>query len=158
MFEFIEKLLNKKYTLSETVKVGQKEFYRIKAIKSFGNIAEGEYGGLVESEDNLSHDGNCWIYRGAMASDNSRVRDNAQLKDFSAISGNALIEGKAIISGFSEVTQSAVIRDNSKVYDVSLISGNSLICGSAIITGKTVIHNNCVSNNYVTNEMRLKHV
>ena len=35
------------------------------ACKDFGNIKKGDFGGYVESEKNLSHEGNCWVYDGA---------------------------------------------------------------------------------------------
>ena len=39
--------------------------WRIRACKDFGDVKKGDYGGLVESEDNLSQYGECWIYEGA---------------------------------------------------------------------------------------------
>lgn len=41
------------------------ELFRIKALISFGNVKEGELGGYVEKEDNLSHSGNAWVYGNA---------------------------------------------------------------------------------------------
>lgn len=53
----------KKYELMKehALKFDGKTLYRIKALKSFGNVKEGNEGGYVESEANLSHEGNCWI-------------------------------------------------------------------------------------------------
>ena len=39
--------------------------WRIRACKDFGDVKKGDFGGLVESEDNLSQYGECWIYEGA---------------------------------------------------------------------------------------------
>ena len=36
--------------------------FRIEAVVSFGNVEKGEKGGYVEKEDNLSHDGDAWVY------------------------------------------------------------------------------------------------
>ena len=36
--------------------------YRIRALRDFGGVKEGDLGGYVQSESNLSHDGDCWIY------------------------------------------------------------------------------------------------
>ena len=36
--------------------------YRIRALKDFGDVKAGDLGGYVNSEENLSHEGNCWIY------------------------------------------------------------------------------------------------
>ena len=46
---------------------------RVVALIDFGNIKTGDVGGFVESENNLSHDGLCWVYG------NARVYGNAQV-------------------------------------------------------------------------------
>jgi hypothetical protein len=52
----------KKYELTnEKIKYGEKTLYRIKALRTFGLVNEGDLGGFVKSEDNLSHC-NCWIF------------------------------------------------------------------------------------------------
>ena len=53
----------KKYELtSETKVINGLELHRIKAIKSFGSVEKGELGGWIESEKNLSQDGDAWVY------------------------------------------------------------------------------------------------
>lgn len=42
-----------------------KKLFRIKALVAFGNVEKGELGGFIEKEDNLSHDGNAWVYPAA---------------------------------------------------------------------------------------------
>ena len=64
---------------------------RIVALRSFGNVKEGDIGGFVESESNLSQDGNCWI------SGDAEVSGNAIISGNTIISGNAIISGDAII-------------------------------------------------------------
>ena len=39
--------------------------WRIQACKNFGGVKKGDFGGLIASEKNLSHDGNCWVYNNA---------------------------------------------------------------------------------------------
>ena len=52
----------KKFTLTdETMCFNGKTLHRIKALKSFSSVKEGDLGGWVESEDNLSQNDNCWI-------------------------------------------------------------------------------------------------
>ena len=52
----------KKYELTdETIDVSGTTLHRIKALKDFGNVKKGELGGYVESEHNLSQEGNCWV-------------------------------------------------------------------------------------------------
>ena len=47
--------MNKKYELTyETKILGNRTLYRIKALKSFDEVAKGDIGGYIESEKNLS--------------------------------------------------------------------------------------------------------
>ena len=39
-----------------------KKLFQIKALISFGNVEEGDLGGFIEKEDNLSQSGNAWVY------------------------------------------------------------------------------------------------
>lgn len=53
----------KKFELtSEFVTFLGKKLFRIKALISFGNVEEGELGGYVEKEENLSNNGDAWVY------------------------------------------------------------------------------------------------
>ena len=88
-----------KYELTEeTIQIDEnKTLYRIKALKDFGDVKAGDLGGFVESEKNLSHEGNCWIY------DNAIVYDSAKILDSACVFGYACIYGSASISGTSEI-------------------------------------------------------
>ena len=71
----------KKYELtSETKVINGVELHRIKALNSFGNIKEGELGGWIESEKNLSQDENAWVYDNAMVGGNAIVCWNAEVR------------------------------------------------------------------------------
>ena len=53
----------KKYRLTDiTIKVYGIALHRIQALKDFGDVKKGDFGGWVEKEENLSQEGNCWIY------------------------------------------------------------------------------------------------
>ncbi len=55
--------MTKKYKLtSETKEWYGTKLYRIEAIMSFGNVDKGEKGGFVEKEENLSQEGNAWVF------------------------------------------------------------------------------------------------
>ena len=84
----------KKFELtSEFVTLLGKKLFRIKALISFGNVKEGELGGFVEKEENLSNDGNAWVYGDAWVYGNARVSGNAW------VFGNARVYGDAWVSG-----------------------------------------------------------
>ena len=63
----------KKYELTDdTITVGGRILHRIKALKSFSDVEEGDLGGYVEKE-NLSQIGNAWVYGDARVSGNAQV-------------------------------------------------------------------------------------
>ena len=67
-----------KYKLTKT----KKEWcgvtlFQIQATASFGDVKNGELGGFIEKEENLSQDGNAWVYGNAQVSGNARVSGNA---------------------------------------------------------------------------------
>ena len=68
----------KKYELTEeTVTVYGKTLYRIRAVRDFGSVKTGEFGGYIEKEENLSHFGNAWICGDAKVFGNAKVSGNA---------------------------------------------------------------------------------
>ena len=68
----------KKYELTEeTVTVYGKTLYRIRAVRDFGSVKTGEFGGYIEKEENLSHFGDAWVYGNAKVYGNARVSGNA---------------------------------------------------------------------------------
>ena len=67
----------KKYELTdETIEVNGHTLHRIRALKDFrltgvlpagmsSTVKAGDQGGFIESEDNLSHLGKCWVFNDA---------------------------------------------------------------------------------------------
>lgn len=45
-----------------------KKIFRIKALVEFGDVKAGELGGYVEKEENVSQDGDAWVYGNAEVS------------------------------------------------------------------------------------------
>ena len=80
----------KKFELtSEFVTFLGKTLFRIKALVSFGDVAEGELGGFIERENNLDQSGNAWVYGDAQVFGNAQVCGNAWVqncRDYSATS------------------------------------------------------------------------
>ena len=70
----------KKYELTEeTVTVFGKTLYRIRAVRDFGSVKTGEFGGYIEKEENLSHFGNAWISGDAWVWGNAKVCGDAKV-------------------------------------------------------------------------------
>lgn len=101
-------MADKKYILTdETKEVDDHILHRIKAIKNFSNVHEDDLGGFVESENNLSQEGNCWVY------DDAIVFDKAKICDCARVSNKAKIHGDVVVSGNANITKNAeVIRNN----------------------------------------------
>lgn len=128
----------KKYELtSETtlLRNGITVLYRIKAVRDFDDVKAGDLGGWVESEDNLAHDDNCWIYKDAMVygdayvDKNAKIKDHARVYDDAWVTENAEIYGEAIIGGC------ACIRDFASVFGNTFIHGCAIVCEYAKVFG-----------------------
>ena len=153
--------MNRKYELMpETTEINGTLCRRIRAIRDFGDIAEGDIGGFVESEWNLSHEGDCWIYQDAVACEDSCVSDNASLFGDAGVSGMARIRGSAIVSENAMVSGEAVVEDEAWVWDYASVSGRARLCGEgeageaaticddAVICGFCLVEGNaCIEGN-----------
>ena len=114
----------KKYELTEeTVTVYGKTLYRIRAVRDFGSVKTGEFGGYIEKEENLSHFGNAWVSGNAWVFDNARVYDNAW------VFGNAW------------VFNNARVYDNAWVYDDAWVCGDAKVYGDAWVSGNAEVFN-----------------
>lgn len=138
--------MNKKYELAhkETINVNGelRELYRIKALKSFGDVREGDFGGLVRSEDNLAQKGNCWIYDNSIVCSKAIVHGDAKIRHRSIITCDARVFSKADIfdskiSGNTKISGTSQVR-NSEIKDNSRIMGKPII-NNAIVSGKSSI-------------------
>jgi hypothetical protein len=98
---------------------------RVRALRSFGNIEEGELGGFIEKEENLSHRGNAWVYGNARVSGNARVEGNAW------VLGNAWVSGDARVYGDARVSGDARVYGDAWVYGNARVSGNARVLGDA---------------------------
>lgn len=94
----------KKYELTEeTLTVSEKTLYRIRAVRDFGSVKTGEFGGYIEKEENLSHFGNAWISGDAWVYGDARVSGNAWASGDARVFGDARVSGNARVFGNAEV-------------------------------------------------------
>lgn len=126
--------MEKKYELTEeTIEENDHILHRIKAVKDFSNVKVGDLGGFVEKEDNLSHEGNCWIYDDAKVYGNAKISDNSCIYDSVRVFNNAQIYGNAIIC------DKVIIFGSTKIYENAVIRGWGSITGHAKIHGEVII-------------------
>ena len=118
--------MNKKYELTnETKEWYGRTLHRIKALKDFNDVKAGDLGGWIEKENNLSHDGNCWIYNNARIYDNAYVYGNARVYDDACVYDNAYVHGNACVYG-NVLVYSACINNNADIksdFDICTFSG-----------------------------------
>ena len=96
-------------------------YRRIRAKVAFGIVEAGEVGGWIEKEENLSDDGDAWVYDDALVSGSAEVSGNAK------VYGNANVFGNAKVYG------------DAKVYDDAWVSGNAKVSGSAEVSGNAKV-------------------
>ena len=117
------------------------KLYRIKALQNFNDVHEGDIGGYVESDKNLSHEGDCWIYDDSKAYDNATISDNAIVKNSSSVMDNAYVVSNSVIDGNSIISGNSKIFDNCKVSDKSTVSGNSILKSNVSIESSIIKDN-----------------
>ncbi|GAA4667868.1 hypothetical protein [Bartonella pachyuromydis] len=126
--------MSQKYKLTSEIKQIKNMFtreittlYRIKALKDFSDVKEGDLGGFIEKESNLSHDGNCWVYNEACVYNNAHVSDNATVCDYASVFDNAKIESNSKVF------------DCARIYDNAKITGYTYICDKVSVFGNSYI-------------------
>lgn len=92
----------KKYELTDETKTlsDGTVLYRIRAARKFTihdeiTVRNGDLGGWIERENNLSHDGSAWVYGEAYVYGKARVFDDARVFIKAEIYGKAEVYGKA---------------------------------------------------------------
>lgn len=140
--------MTKKYELIESTAIHfqGKNLYRIKALKNFGEITIGKIGGYIESEDNLSHEGNAWVGGHAHVLGNAKIYENAQVLHYAIITddaevfGNAEVTGRALIGGQAKMFDHATIYGGALIYDQVQIFGNAKVLGNTVISDQAKVY------------------
>ena len=130
---------NRKYELTDvTMKFEGRTLYRIRALRNFSDVDTGELGGWVESESNLSQEGDCWIY------DNAKCVDNARMYDNSTIYNNSEIHHNARMYDNSTIYDDGKMYDNASMYDNRKKKKNSIMCSSSRMYDNSRMCNNSI--------------
>ena len=117
--------------------------YRIRALRDFGCVKKGDIGGYIKKEENLSHEGDCWVFGNALVYDNARVYDNV------CVCGEARVYDNACVCGEARVYDNACVYGNARVYDNACVYGNALIKDYAHVYGKAQVYGNAYVYNNV---------
>lgn len=137
----------KKYRLTdEAIKHNGVILYRIEALMDFGSISAGDKGGFVQSELNLSQEGNCWIHGEAKVFGNAKVYENAQVFSsaevcgYASVKGDAFVFGKAKVYGWAFVKGNAFVFGRAEVYGWAKVFGKAQVFGEAKVFGNAFVH------------------
>ena len=112
----------------------------------FGSISAGDKGGFVQSELNLSQEGNCWIdseamvYDKAMIFDNAKLHGNAKVFGHAFVFGHAEVYGRAKVYGYAEVCSLAKVYGNASVHDNAEVYGKAQVFGVADVHGNAEVY------------------
>lgn len=124
---------NKKYEFTgKEVKLTSRKYVANKLVtrehilKQIIRLSDGLVGGYIESEENLSHSGTCFIYDNAKVYGNAKVCDNSSIYDEVTVYDNAMLCGNVIVN------------DNVSIF------GNSLLQGDILLSGKSKVYDNAL--------------
>ena len=131
--------MNEKYELLKDPIIN---LYRIRALKDFSDIKAGTLGGYVENEDNLSHDGNAWIYGNARVCGDAKVYGNACVCSGAKVFGDAEVYGNARVYSNARVYDCACVYGDACVYDYACVYGDAEVCGYAYVYGDACVCGN----------------
>ena len=131
--------MNEKYELLKDPIIN---LYRIRALKDFSDIKAGTLGGYVENEDNLSHDGNAWIYGNAKVCGDAKVYGNSRVYDDAKIYGNAEVYGDARVCSNAIIYDDAEVYGNAEVYGDAWVYGNARVYSNARVYGDAEVYGN----------------
>ena len=111
----------KKYEFTgETITIGERTLHRIRAVRDFGDVKAGDIGGWIEDENNLSHEGDCWVRDKATVCDSAKGCDDeivggaALVCDDATVCSSATVGGAAIVCGSATVGGAAIVCDDAK--------------------------------------------
>lgn len=114
----------KKYKILEdgSIKFRGKSLCRIQALIDFADVKAGDIGGYVESENNLSHEGEAWVYDNAIVCDDARVFHNAKVYWDAKVFDHAKVYYEAKIHGSAEIYGNAEVYGEAQIYGSAKIS------------------------------------
>ena len=134
----------KKYEFVEgdTIRHGGRILRRIRAIRDFGDgdffVREGDLGGFIEKEKNLSHENDCWVYNDGKIFGNAKVYGHARVYQGAFIFNNALVFGYAEIYGkvygYAQVYGRAFIFNDAYVFDYARVHGYARVTKGTFVS------------------------
>lgn len=150
----MEKTEKKKYEITEIAHPEYPWLHRIRALVPVNQwVMKGDLGGFVESENNLSQEGLCWIYDDAISCEDAVVEKNAVLfmkamaRDSALITNNAGMYEQSVAEGCCCILNGE-LKDDARVAGKAMVKENEVTGQSPIIAGNSHVYG-FVSGNYI---------
>ena len=149
---------NQKYEITDIAHEKYPFLHRIRALRDIGSdVKEGDLGGFVESESNLSAetDDAAWIYNDAIAAGNAYVDKASVLRDRAVACDCAYVTQGSVMRGDARAEDNAYLR-GAVLRDSARTSGNSMILNSPdtggipCLSGKAVVFGTIAGDVHVT--------
>lgn len=131
--------MERKYELTAETKIIENvKLHRIRALRNFRDVEIGDLGGWIEKEENLSHDGDSWVYDDAMVYNNAQVCDDACICEYARVYGNAGVFDYSKVYDHARMYDYSIACENSQIYDCAHVYENAHISGWTQIKGNNV--------------------
>lgn len=140
--------------------------HQIRAVQSFGAVKAGDIGGWIESEQNLSHNGACWVSEyatvlgdaqvshdayisgSAIICEKARIMHRAKVMESACVDGCAIVMDNALIQGNAYIGEKARIINRARVMESAFIGGYAIVMGHALIQGSAHVLDNTYIGGY----------
>ena len=142
---------DQKYEITDIAHPQYPWLHRIRALQDVReDVHQGDLGGFVESERNLSQEGSCWIYDNALAGENSRVIEQSTLHWACRALGSSIISGDARLDRNVWVLDNAIVAAGTVTNMVTIQGDARILPGSGhsspVIKNDAVIYGTVVGN------------
>ena len=123
----------KKYELTD---IRNGNLRRIRALRDIPryHVKAGDLGGWVETKNNLSQDGDCWV------GDDAWVRGHAWVIENAWVGGNAVVRENSFIRDNARVDGNAWVYENACLECDAQVKGDARVYGSARVAQHGVIN------------------
>ena len=130
-YEFVE---NDVIVLNDTITLR-----RIRSLVEIEHVCKpGDLGGYIEKEENLSHEGKCWVANNSWVYDNAQITEDALVRDCAVVCGNVKMSGRSLAFCNAHLSGNVQLNGSSSVLDNARVSGNVVLNG-AVVSGNATV-------------------
>lgn len=122
--------------------------HRIRALRDIDRffIFEKDEGGWIESEANLSQNGDCWVGGDACVFGDAVVKDNAFVGEYAVVKGNAVVCGDSEVTDYAKVGGEAVVSEDASVTCDARVYAHVTLAGKVNVAGTADISESMMQN------------